>query len=288
MFKPFLWMLLMITSVCLMAISGRELSASFSTAQVIFVRSCIGVAVIGGLSLIYRDSINLRRDMVSTHFLRNLAHFAGQFGWFFAIAALPLAEVIAIEFTAPLFTVVLAALFLGESLTLTRIVAVLLGFGGVLAIVRPGFTDVELATYVMLGTAFCYAVATVTTKQLAMKQSPLTILLMMVMIQLPISFVIVNDPWPQPTTWQIAMFATVGLTALLAHYCFSRAMMIADAMTIVTIDYLRLPTMVLIGWLLYGELLDVWFALGAALIIGANLLSNRHAIRKQINKLGSK
>lgn len=160
--------------------------------------------------------------------------------------------------------------------------AVLAGFSGVLIIVKPGFTNIELATYGMLGTAFCYAIATVTTKKLAMQQTPLTILLAMVVIQMPLSYLIVSQPWPAITPLACAQLLVVGLSALSAHYCFSRAMMITTAMTVVTIDYMRLPIMVLLGWLLYGELLDLWFWIGALLILTANVLTQLQQLRRKV------
>jgi len=285
MYKSVLWMFAMIASVCLMAVAGRELSASYTTAQVLFIRGLIGVAVIGSLALYYRSSIRLDFKILPTHILRNLVHFAGQYGWFYAIAVLPLAEVIAIEFTAPLFVLLLASIFLGETLTVSRVIAVVVAFIGVMFVVKPGFETVELATYGMLLTAFFYAVTTVSTKKLAMTQTPLMILLMMVVIQLPISYVLVDSNWREPTHYEAAMLVVVGLSALSAHYCFSRAMAIAEAMTVVTIDYLRLPIMVMLGWLLYGEQLDTGFLLGALLIVAANLLSHRRLLKHSTHSM---
>jgi len=282
MHKSILWMMAMISSVCLMAITGRELSTSYTTAQVLFVRGVIGVVVIGALALYYRSSIDIDIRVLPLHFLRNIAHFAGQYGWFYAIAALPLAEVIAIEFTAPLFVLILAAVFLKENLSLTRLIAVVIAFIGVTFVVKPGFNSVSVATYGMLATAFFYAITTVTTKKLAMKQTALMILLMMVLIQLPLSFALVESEWHSPTNYQALLLLVVGLSALSAHYCFSKAMAVAEAMTVVTIDYLRLPIMVILGWLLYGEQLDLGFWIGAALILSANILSHRNLFKKLI------
>ena len=115
-----LWMGGTLLSFLLMAIGGRELSASLDTGEILFYRSVIGLsvlaAVFSGLGF-----GRLRTRKPGLHLLRGLAHFGGQYGWFFGLVYLPLAEVFALEFTLPVWAALLAALLLGERITAPRI-----------------------------------------------------------------------------------------------------------------------------------------------------------------------
>lgn len=115
-----------------MAIAARELTADFDTFQILAIRSAIGLLVIS-LVLCHFGWDQIRKTGFTTHLQRNVAHYLGQFGWFFAIAYIPLAAVFAIEFTVPLWTMVFAALLLGERITWLRSAALALGIAGVLS-----------------------------------------------------------------------------------------------------------------------------------------------------------
>ena len=130
-----------------MAVSGRELARELTTFQVLFFRSLVGLAVI--VVFLYRAGWTHVRTHVfgtpvfGTHLVRNLTHFAGQYGWFYGVALIPLTEVFALEFTMPIWTAVLAPFLLGERMTRTRALVVAIGFAGTLVILRPGIAVVQ-------------------------------------------------------------------------------------------------------------------------------------------------
>ena len=124
-----LWMLGTITSFALMSVSGRELSSDLSTIQILFWRSFVGFWII--LALVHRAGwTTVKMDNLKVHVGRNLAHFVAQFCWFYAIATIALAEVTALEFMMPIWTALMAALFLGESLSRHRMLAITSGLIG--------------------------------------------------------------------------------------------------------------------------------------------------------------
>lgn len=255
-----------------MAIGARELSQQLDTFQILFFRTVIALIIVSVVIIGVKRRSLLRTERFKLHLGRNLFHFAGQYGWFLGIGLLPLAEVFALEFTVPLWTLLIAYLFLGEHLTRNKLCAALLGFCGVLVIVKPGFDIVSPAAFIVLTAAFCYAIAHASTKSLASSEHPITILFFMCAIQLPIgfSFSIVNWHTPQGIEW--LWLLVIGFTSLSAHYCMTKAMQCAEVSFVVTMDFLRLPMIALVGVLLYSEPFEISLVLGAALMLLGNLI----------------
>ena len=274
-----LWMMGALLSFTGMAVGGRELTAELTTFQILLWRSVVGLAVVA-LLLTRFGWAQARSARLGLQVVRNLSHLVGQFGWFYAIAWIPLAQVFAIEFTLPILVSIMAMLFLGERMTATRGLAVAAGFVGVLVILRPGLIPVDLASLSALMAAFGYAGAYVMTKVLARDDTPLAILFYMTLVQLPIAFAASLIDWtlPSPGLWPFVLL--VGLAALSAHYCLARALVLADATVVVPMDFLRVPLIALVGFLLYDEAIDPWILLGAVIIFGsiyANLRAERRA-----------
>lgn len=271
------WMVGALVSFLAMAIAGRELSKlGLSTFQILFFRSVIGLLVIGALVL-HTGAALLRTQRFGEHVWRNLAHFGGQFGWFFALAAMPLAEVFAIEFTIPIWTALLAALFLGERLTPPRIVALALGLAGVLLVLRPGAALLQPAALAALGGAMAYATSYLFTKRLAGTEAPLAVLFYMTVVQLPLGLVGALPQWRALDWAQAPWLLVVGVTALTAHYCLTRALRLAEMSVVLPIDFLRLPLVAVVGYLLYGETVGLMALAGALLIVAANVINLRAA-----------
>lgn len=266
------WMAGALISFSAMAVAVRELSADFGTFQLLAIRSFIGLLVISAiLTRVGWTQVSVRN--IKTHFARNLVHFGGQFGWFYAIALIPLAAVFAIEFTVPLWTMIFAVLLLNERISATRLLAIALGITGVVVILRPGWSVVHPAAFVMLSGAFAYGLSHTLTKKLAEQDTPLCILFYMMMIQLPLGLVPAVFNWVTPAAAQWPWLIVVGITGLSAHYCMVRALSLADASVVVPLDFLRLPLIALVGYALYSERVDEFLVLGAGLIMAGNLIN---------------
>ena len=151
-----LWMLGAIASLSTMAISGRELSAELTTFQILFFRS-LASFVLMVLLLSRAGWGHILTRYFHIHLVRNVAHFGGQYGWFYGIALIPLAEVFALEFTMPIWTALLAAVMLGERISKQRMVSIAIGFAGVLVMLRPGFAVVSPVALVVLAAALALA-----------------------------------------------------------------------------------------------------------------------------------
>lgn len=268
------WMGGAVLSFLTMALSGRELSTTLSTFQILFFRSVVGLVVVGLLAW-HAGAAVLRTRRPGLHAARNLAHLGGQFGWFFAIGALPLASVFAIEFTIPLWTALLAVALLGERLTALRAMSVALGLAGVLMILRPGAGLLHPAAFAALGSALCYALSYLATKRLTPTEAPLTILFYMTTMQLPLAALGAAWYWQPPVWAQWPWIVLVGVSALTAHYCIVRALALADLALVIPVDFLRLPLVALLGAWLYGEQIDALAVAGMVVIVAANWLNLR-------------
>lgn len=269
-----LWMLGALLSLSLMAVGARELSGEINTFQTLFIRSVIGLSII---SLIIarmggRPLFATRRP--GMHIVRNLFHFAGQYGWFVGIGLLPLAQVFALEFTVPFWVALIAAPLLGERLTGRKILAVAMGVAGVLVILKPGVEILELASLIVLASAVSFSFAYVSTKSLSATENPLTVLFYMCLVQMPVSLVLALPNWQMPTEPVIWLWLViVGVTALSAHFCITHAMKCADAGIVVTLDFLRLPLIGVVGIVFYQEAFELALLFGALLMLVGNLIN---------------
>ncbi len=274
------WMIGTLFSFMAMAVSGRELSLELTTFQILFFRSLVGIIIIGGMVAIQgMDKIYTRH--IGLHFLRNISHFGGQFGWFYGIAYISLAKVFAIEFTVPVWTALLAVVILNETLTLPRMISVVLGLVGMLIILRPGMGVIHLASIAVLAGAVCYGLSHTLTRKIALNDSPVAILFYMTLIQLPIGFVLSCRDWRTPSIELLPWLLLVGITALTGHYCMARALKIAPATVVVPMDFLRVPLIAVVGFLFYHEQIDIFVLIGALVMLTGNLINIRAEQKKQ-------
>ncbi len=266
------WMSGALVSFASMAIAGRELSAEISLFQVLFLRSSVCLLILA-VPLWRAGRSALRTPHLRLHLFRNSLHYGASYCWYVGVISIPLAEVFAIEFTAPIWTALLAALFLGEPFSRRRVLAIALGFSGLMVILRPGLEIVHPASLVVLLAAVGYGSVYVITKRLTREDSPLVILGWMNLIQLAIGAGPTLADWvtPSPSLWPWAL--VVGLSGLTSHYCIARAMVHADAMVVAPLDFLRLPLIAVVGFFAYGEPLDAFVFVGALLVVGGNLVN---------------
>lgn len=280
--KAYVWMSGTLVCYTVVAIATRELTFNYDVPTILFYRSIVAILLSTLLVGISREGFSqLRTSKFHLHILRNFVHFFGQFGWFFAIASIPLAHVFAIEFTVPIWIALLSPIFLNEKLTTARIISVLIGFAGVLIIVRPFGLNVELGSVVMLMGALGFAGAMLVTRHLIKTDSPLCILFFMAIVQFPITtalFLGFGTP-VVPDLLSIGLITLVTAGVMTAHYCMSRAFLLAEIIAVVPMEYLRLPMIAVIGAILYAEPIDAVTVIGGCAILLSNYMNIRSATR---------
>ena len=272
MVRATVWMMGSVFSLIAIAVAGRELTREMSLFEIIFFRNALGLAILVPILLAGSEN-RCRTRRIGGHALRSTVHFAAQSLWFFGLTRLPLGELTALEFTSPVWTALLAAVILRERLTRRRMLGVLLGFTGVLVILRPGAAMIDPAAFAVLLAAAGFALMYVLTRNLAASEHPLTILFWMNVFQVPVTLVLALPGWTAPTLALAPWLLVVGISGFTVHYCFTRAFALADAGTVAPVDFVRLPLSILIGFLVYAEAIDVFVLLGAVVIFYGNHLN---------------
>lgn len=278
--KAAAWMAGWLTLMLVIAVAGREAARDVAVFQLMLMRSLIGLLLLWPLLRANGGLAAIRTQRLRDHAARNSVHYAAQYAWFVALTLIPLAQVVAIEFTMPIWTILLAAAFLGERITRWKLLAVALGLLGVGLVVRPHASGLNAGQLVALAAALGFAVSVTLTKSLTRSDGALTIIFWMLVVQSLLGLLpaLAVWRWPSATGW--GWIGVVAFCGTFSHYCMARALRHAEATVVVPMDYLRVPLTALAGWLIYAERLDLLTVLGTVLILGGNLANTRRAARR--------
>lgn len=268
-------------SFSVMAVSVRLLTDKLTVFEVLTVRS-FGALVILGTLLALKPSLrsHLSTNRLPMHFFRAATHFAGQYCWALSLTLLPFATVFALEFTLPVWAMILAIFILGEKLTSGRIIVVVMGLIGCLVILRPGIQAFQPAALLVLACSFLYATFNIFTKQMTATETTFDIVFWMNLMQFPLG-IAGSDPLfvLRLDAWQALPFAGVAIAGLSAHYCLTNAFRYGDASVVIPLDFLRVPLIAIVGWMFFHENVDALVFVGAGIIL-AGILWNLRAEAK--------
>lgn len=270
-----LWMLGAIVSFSAMAVAGREIAAELDTFELMLYRSVLGLAIVAAI-LARRGFTQVRTRRPGAHVLRNLFHFTGQNLWFYGVAAIPLGQLVALEFTSPIWVALLAPLLLGERLSGLRLLGAALGFAGVVVVAEPGIAPFGWGHAAGLGAALGFALNAILTRRIMGHDTVLCVLFWMTLSQTGMSLLLalpggIAAPSAALLPW-VAVTAVAGLTA---HFSLTSALGAAPASVVAPMEFARLPVIAFLGLWLYDEPLRVAIFAGAALIIAGNILNFR-------------
>lgn len=268
----------MIGAICsfsAMAVAGREVSFALDTFEIMLFRSVVGVTIVVSAALIFGTWRQINGQQFGLHFARNLMHFTGQNLWFYAVTVIPLAQVFALEFTSPIWVILLSPLLLGERLTLVRAIAAFMGFAGILIVARPDMAGLNPGVMMAAASAIFFAFTTIFTKRLTRTQSITCILFYLTVLQLIFGLIMAgyDGDIAVPDAQTLPWLFLIGVAGLLAHFCITKALSIAPATVVIPIDFIRLPVIAVIGMLVYSEAVDIWVFIGAAIIFAGNYLN---------------
>ena len=275
--KAALWMLGAIASFSLMAVAGRTVQVEMSSYELMFWRSLAGMVIVLGI-IRWRTGgyATIRTQHPSLHITRNVFHFFGQNMWFFGITVIPLSQLVALEFTMPIWVLLLAPLFLGEALTRRKLMVGLLGFIGVLIVAQPGVQPLNLGHAAGIAAAIGFAINLIFTRKIMLHDAVFCVLFWMTTSQMVMGFGLslalgFSGPSLATAPW-LVVIAIAGLTA---HYSLTSALGLAPAMVVAPMEFARLPIIALVGVAVYSEALDPMVFLGAAVIFAANFWNMR-------------
>jgi len=260
-----------------MAVAGRETTRQLDVFQAMLLRSLIGLVMLYPLIHLNGGLRTMKTPNLVRHVARNIAHYGAQFSWLMALGLIPIAQVVSIEFTMPIWTAIMAVFFLGERMGPWKSLAVILGLVGVVIIVRPFNGTVSSGQLIALCASLGFATSVIFVKALTRTDKPIVIMFWMMAIQSVIGLVPALLFWKAPTLHVVPWLLLFSFVGTYSHYCMARAMLHADATVVVPMDFLRVPLAALTGWLVYAEKVDAYVAAGAALILVGNLLNLKSA-----------
>jgi len=268
------WMTIALFAFSGIGIAAREAGRGLGALDIMVYRSWLGLSILAIVQYANgRSVVDLRTKQLPLLTLRSAVHFVAQYAWLVAVTLIPLAQLFAIEFTAPLWTALLAPLFLKERLTGTRMLAAALGFAGILIVVSPGSLAIGPGTIYAFIAAIGFAFHFLMTKRLTRNDSAFLLLFYTHLIQgfiaLALAATTLKVPSPMTALWIVAL----TVLGLFAHYGLARAFALADAIVVAPMDFLRLPLIAVVGVVFYNENLATSLVVGAAIIVAANFLN---------------
>jgi drug/metabolite transporter (DMT)-like permease len=276
-FAAALWMIGSVVSFSSMAIAGRAVAPYLDTFELMTWRSIFGLAIVlavgGAMGLLS----GIRTDRLGAHLIRNVFHFAGQNLWFWSLTVIPLAQVFALEFTSPLWVILLSPLLLGERITRVRALSAALGFVGILIVARPEIGQINAGVLAAAGSAIGFAGSAIFTKRLTRHEGIVSILFWLTVMQAVFGLAAsaVDGDVALPDARTLPWLVLLGVAGVLAHLCLTKALTLAPATIVIPMDFIRLPAIALVGMALYGEPLEAPVFLGAVVILAANWINMR-------------
>jgi drug/metabolite transporter (DMT)-like permease len=248
----------------------RLLSTEIESVQTAFFRAAISLVLL--LPMIAAGRVKpWHSKRIVGHFWRTAMGTGSMVLGFYAVSMLPLADATAIAFSQPLFSVVVAALIVGEKVRWRRWSATVIGFAGVLIMVRPGEGSLQLGALVALANAAAVAVSILLVKRLSDSETPLMILTQFAIFSTILLAVPAILVWRWPDLWGWVLAFGIALSATVGQYFWVQAFKSGEMSAVAPFEYMRLPFAVFVGWLIWGEMPVVWTYVGALIVIGSAL-----------------
>ena len=205
--------------------------------------------------------------------------------WFSAIGIMHFEKATALGFTTPLFTTILAVIILGEVIRFHRTAALILGFIGIIVIIRPGYLPFEFGTLLMLAASFSFSFVLIFVKKLSATDSSLTIIFYHLLYMTPVFFILSLFFWESVSFNQLIILAFMGASGLLSHWCLAQAFKLSDTTFVMPLQFTKLIWASLIGLFIFAEQPDIWTWVGGVIIfISVVYITYREAFKKKGTK----
>ena len=262
----------------LMAVAIRYATRYVPTQEVAFFRNAFGLLAL--LPMLLRPGhAPLKTQQLPRYFVRSAIGLGSMLCAFWALGHLPLAQAVSLSYSTPLFVTIAAVLWLGETVRVRRWAAVVVGFIGVLVIVRPGTAGFTAGSLVAVGAAVLSSLVAIQIKQLTRVDSADTVVLYTYVFWVPLSLIPAVFVWVWPTGFAWLWLLATGVLGTIGQLLWTRALRLGEVSALTPISFLQLPLVTLFGWLLFHESVDRWTIMGAGIILAANAyIAHREAV----------
>ena len=274
-FKPLQGIIFMCMAGCLLPMMNglaKLMSQGYSSEQVVWARTLSHLVFVLALFVPQFGWKVVRTRRPVQQFMRSCLLITSTFLFFSAVKVVPIAQAASISFMAPLIVILLSGPLLGEKVTRPRVVAVIMGFVGVLVVIRPGAAVFQWASLLIVGSATCYALYQMLTRRVAGADAPETSAVYSPLVGSALMSAIVPFSWTTPGSFtDVALLASMGVFGGLGHYCVARAMSCAPANFLSPFQYWQMVGSVTVGYMMFAEVPDAFTWVGAGLIISAGM-----------------
>jgi drug/metabolite transporter (DMT)-like permease len=275
-----LWMLVSVAAFTVMGLIIKDVTSQVSLAVVVLFRQWVVLLILVPW-LLRAEAGEIRTKRLGTHALRALLALSSFACLAYAVSQLTLADAIALAYTNPLWSIIISVIFLGESVRIRRWTATVVGFVGVLCIVRPA-GQIDPAMFVALASAVSASLSMMLVKKLTTTESPFQILFYFTLVGSLVSLGPGIYYWQTPSLGQAVWMTIIGAMAFVGQICLSRAIGLADVTLVAPVDFLRLPFAAIFGFVLFAEVPDAWILTGGTIIaLTSAYIVRREAILRQ-------
>lgn len=282
---PFYMVWSCVLFVCLWAMI-RIITETVHPFIVVLFRSVFALMALA--PFFYREGrSSLKTSRIGMHFVRGMSATLATFCFFYAITVVPLADLVAITFAAPVFATVGAVFILGERMHIRRIAATILGFLGVLIVVRPGFVEITPGIAAGMVGSLAVAGSLIVVKSLTDTEKPQAIVAYSLLFVVPTALVAAAFVWRMPSMQDLGFLAIIGILVAMAQTAMTKAFLYGEATQVLPFDFTRLILASLIGIFLFDEAVDPWIWLGGAVILGSTVYVAHREARDAKHKKGA-
>lgn len=278
-----MWMVLACVGFACMSGLIRYVAESLPPLEIVFFRNLFGLLALA--PWFWRHGLGgLKTARFGLLLTRSVSGLAAMSAWFVALTLIPLADVTALSFTAPLFATVLAVLFLGEIVRARRWLATLVGFAGAMIILRPGMQSLESGALLAIFAASMMACSSIFLKKLTSSESPEKCVAWAHLLMTPASLIPALWVWQWPDGLSYVWLIGIGVMAVMSHVSMNRAIKLGDLTAVLPYDFTRLPFVALIGYLAFGQTPDLWVWTGAAVIFSSTIYITHREVRGKVGR----
>ena len=279
--KAIFYMVVYAISHSIMLATVRLLSVELSTSTLLFFKNLFALLFIFPL-LIKKKNRLFETQQLNLHLIRALAAFVGGVSIFYALSTIPLTLVVSITFSAPIFASIFAYMVLKENFTIAKMISLSLGLIGVVVLLRPAMSSDITGVLAAFMAAIMTAIAFITVKRLSIIDDPETVMVFPFILLLPLSAIMAIFDWTTPSLSQLPFLLLIGVGICVSQYCMVKAFSLADASSLLPIDFIKLIMASAIGAMFFGDKVDGWnIAGGTIILIGTfALFANKRGIHK--------
>lgn len=262
------WML--VSGACYVASASlmRQLGDAYSFYEITFIRAVVAVIVLAPVFL-RGTRAPLWPERPVALLTTGVFSYLGILFWLAAASSMPVGDFFALQFVTPLFSIAFATLFLRERADMASWAATLVGFCGVLIVLRPGMIEISLGAVAALASSFFYASVNTVIKSLSRTLSATTIVFYANFLLVPIALPMALVDWKTPLLADMPVILGVGFLSTMGYVLVTKGISLAPARVVQPVNFMRMPIGAAFGWVLFSEFPDVWTWVGAAVIFCA-------------------